>query len=341
MSTYVPIDYVRDTIDYFHDHKGNVYPNSSVVYDYVSSKESLIELMYTCDMSKSLGSPVAMSEDYDVLRDYLVSKIDVGVREFADNKTLHYYITACDITSKWRKNKVVYKVDAELSKQFYNMQLPDDIRTHVFTKQPAECYYIDMAGNGDTIMSNLHGIFVRTKMIDEFCFLQFILIPNNKDDEVICKAMYVDSLSDTVPNLSKENNGFDRLNETALYNFFLNFSTYLNAANRDVEVSVRTRDNHARTFSVIKDKFREVKEFDVGLRYGNTVRDHVKRYKYIGDKSPNTADKRSITSHYRRAHWHHYWVGSGEDKKLIIKWVDSVFVKGNKETDAVVVHKVK
>lgn len=48
------------------------------------------------------------------------------------------------------------------------------------------------------------------------------------------------------------------------------------------------------------------------------------------------------SSHYRSAHWHHYWVGSGEDKKLIIKWVEGVFVNGGKEeAENIQIHKVK
>ena len=44
----------------------------------------------------------------------------------------------------------------------------------------------------------------------------------------------------------------------------------------------------------------------------------------------------------RSAHWHHYWTGSGDNKELIIKWVDGVFVKGSKdEAEKVVIHKVK
>ena len=47
------------------------------------------------------------------------------------------------------------------------------------------------------------------------------------------------------------------------------------------------------------------------------------------------------SAHYRSAHWHHFWTGSGDDKKLIIKWVDGVFVNGKAEQDAAVVHTLK
>ena len=62
--------------------------------------------------------------------------------------------------------------------------------------------------------------------------------------------------------------------------------------------------------------------------YGRAIGKDKKRVKYIGEPA-GIGVHSPKASHYRSAHWHHYWVGSGDDKRLIIKWVEGVFVKGN------------
>lgn len=84
---------------------------------------------------------------------------------------------------------------------------------------------------------------------------------------------------------------------------------------------------------------------DPGYRYGASIRKKKVNY----EKSERNQDeqtefcikiKRSLPSHTRRAHWHHYWIGpkSGE-RKLILHWIAPVFVSGT-ESGVAVVHKV-
>jgi hypothetical protein len=35
----------------------------------------------------------------------------------------------------------------------------------------------------------------------------------------------------------------------------------------------------------------------------------------------------SVRPHTRRAHWHHYWVGSGDEKQLRVRWLPPIRVK--------------
>lgn len=37
----------------------------------------------------------------------------------------------------------------------------------------------------------------------------------------------------------------------------------------------------------------------------------------------------TVRPHVRRAHWHHYWKGSGASRELILKWVPPVYVNKN------------
>ena len=77
---------------------------------------------------------------------------------------------------------------------------------------------------------------------------------------------------------------------------------------------------------------------DVGYRLGETIRAARKEkanVRYIGEHAQGTAK----APHIRRSHFHSYWTGSGEDKSLIVKWVNTIFVHGG-AADISTVHDV-
>lgn len=83
---------------------------------------------------------------------------------------------------------------------------------------------------------------------------------------------------------------------------------------------------------------------DVGVRYGSIIRARKKGIQNrnrsdTGNKSKNK-EPRTVTSHMRSAHWHHYWIGQGR-KQLIVKWIPPVFVCGNNNELPVTIHEVK
>lgn len=49
---------------------------------------------------------------------------------------------------------------------------------------------------------------------------------------------------------------------------------------------------------------------------------------YVGGGSKQGAPK---APHIRRSHFHSFWTGSGDNKKIIVKWVHTVFVNGSKD----------
>lgn len=307
---------------------------------------------YTCYKSYRNGS----REEYlcdmaNKFRLHLMRQTAFDVRNFPVDDTFDYLFYS-DVYSTWRKNKVAYRVDEVLVRDFVTTSVPNSVREHVLTKFPVDCFYIDYSDAGDVICKGLYGSFIvktEFKAVTTFSVLHLIGNSNGGFQYIITN---LDSMTDNNGNipLVTEPSDFNlanevvledgevvKFNELAFYKFFINFSLYLNAANREVVVSERTKSNHTKDVPVIKDKFREVKEFDVGITYGNSVRNIIKRYKKEGKSLPTG---RTVTSHYRSAHWHHYWTGTGEDKKLIVKWIEGVFVHGDASNEKVVVHKV-
>ncbi len=70
------------------------------------------------------------------------------------------------------------------------------------------------------------------------------------------------------------------------------------------------------------DRVRETRKWDVGWRYGSQLRQ---------SRSPSTSANpgnqgRTVRPHMRRGHYHHYWVGTKDNKKLILKWIHPMAV---------------
>jgi hypothetical protein len=259
-----------------------------------------------------------------------------------------------DARRLWRKNKLSYLVDNALFETLMTMETPKLAPVDCLTKLPANCFYIDYNGMGSELMEDLDGSFVLTDESDEelnIILLHLIHGKNNKELFVTTvHRLPLNGAEKFIPNGDSTakstfvcEDGVERtMRDGILAKFVYNFLIYFHAANRDVEISERTRQNHEKVQKTIKNKFREVKEFEVGFTYGRSISKDAKRIKYVGKADANGVSHSPKSSHYRSAHWHHYWVGSGEDKKLIIKWVEGVFVNGGKEeAENIQVHKVK
>ena len=245
-----------------------------------------------------------------------------------------------DIRGTWRKNKLSYLVDDELLKILMTMEVPKAFATDCLTKLPANCFYIDYNGMGSEFMEGFDGSFIITDKTDEELNMVLIHLFRGKSGRELyfTTACFTklngknkfDLVSDiNAKETFTDEEGTERTFYIGKYmSFIYNFFVYLQASNRDVEISERTRQNHTKPVQTIKNKFREVKEFEVGFVYGRTIGKDKKRIKYVGE-AKGTGVHSPKASHYRSAHWHHYWVGSGDDKRLIIKWIEGIFVKGN------------
>lgn len=245
-----------------------------------------------------------------------------------------------DVRSIWRKNKLSYLVDDTLFETLMTMEVPRSITLDCLTKLPADCFYIDYNNSGNKIMDDLDGSFVIVDKTDEELNMVMLHLfrGKNGDELHFTTASITKLIGSKELNLGYDvdakqtfvdDDGVKRTIHIGKYmQFIYNFFVYLQASNRDVEISERTRQNHTKPIQTIKNKFREVKEFEVGFVYGRTIGKDAKRVKYVGE-AEGTGVHSPKASHYRSAHWHHYWVGSGDDKRLIIKWIEGIFVKGN------------
>ena len=258
------------------------------------------------------------------------------------------------IHDMWGKYKLAYKIDSELVDTLCNMKLPDFCSSDILTKIPACCFYIDF-GDYCPFCDDSNGLFAVVKTNEERISVVLVSLINservipitsrigvNLDGAKLSEVKVTFNMNVSGLALDCEDGKLRHLHEEKYFIFFFNFLLYLQAANRDVVINDQTEKiyKERKPDAKPKNQFKEVKLHDVGIRYGKKISQSGLKIVHKGEHD-RVGNTREISSHYRSAHWHHYWVGSGDDKELVIKWVEGVFVHGSKESTAVVVHKVE
>lgn len=111
----------------------------------------------------------------------------------------------------------------------------------------------------------------------------------------------------------------------------------------DVSETQTTKRTY-RPSATIKNKFSEVRMWDVGVRYGKAIRIAKSEYKkhLRGESIENGSrkDRKPVRPHVRRAHWHRFKTGKGRTETTT-HWIAPVYVCGNGQEIPVTIHEVK
>lgn len=268
------------------------------------------------------------------------------------------HIIMSNTVNEWKYTKYAYRVDSYLGEMLAGMTPCREVPLKDLVKIPTRCFYIDVSSFGSKVIcEDLEGVFVLSEIYNNsflLCFISLVrgtngrLIPiytklalNLDDDDTIDNTFVV---MDTLLNsftITSEDGKTRNYKEKTMVNFYINFLLYLTASNKDVErevigkkreISSKPKEMQNKT----KNKYKEIQMYNVGYRI---VKESKNKFYSKSNNSGKTGGKKS--PHFRSAHWHHYWVGSGDNKELKIKWVEGTFVNGKKEDGIVVVHDIK
>lgn len=127
-----------------------------------------------------------------------------------------------------------------------------------------------------------------------------------------------------------------------IWMFLIQALMYLASKEPDVEENPKTRKTYRKSDKV-RDKFSEIQQWDVGVRYGTKIR-KIKKEAGIeeavsdDDLPISVKTRKSPRPHSRCAHWQHYWTGPGRTV-LELKWIEPTFV-GAASDITIVKHKV-
>lgn len=114
---------------------------------------------------------------------------------------------------------------------------------------------------------------------------------------------------------------------------------YLASKNAEIK-EVKLPKNKRPLVRVLKNeppKRVNINTYDVGYRIGKAFEQQLRHREdeiSCSEQMQGAPTSRTVRSHVRRAHWHHYWVGEGRTR-LEVRWIEPVFVMGDMAADAV------
>lgn len=247
------------------------------------------------------------------------------------------------IRNEWRMRKIVYRVSPALEETLVSMKMNKLVSMECITNLPSNYFYIDYS-ECEGFCGNDKGCMVAMNKSEQTISIICVLLLDNVRVNNVIMSIGVDtqdvdsntslllSVEDTSESIELElESGTCVFKEREFKKFLLNFFTYMYAINKDVEVTERSvklskRNGNGERLKEPTNTYKEIEDYNVGFRCVKQPRSKVK---YTHDEDYVSGHNGSTKcTHYRQAHWHSYWTGKGEDKKLIVKWVEGVMVNG-------------
>ena len=249
----------------------------------------------------------------------------------------------------WRKNKVIYRFDEDLTDTLAAQDLEDtdilpmELLLHppypaVYIKAPnlvagrdGFFYFIDYDVNANQPEMRLLWIS------DEGPIPQVMhLLPGRTIKE--CVENTLNDMKDRFLSMNDIDTSFVDAMYKAVKPEMTNAITlflYLVSQNADITDDQPYKKKRR---PYIADTKQEIHTYSVGLRIGAVIR------KVAHGSAEGTGLGSRKRPHSRRGHWHHYWVGPKEDRKLILKWLAPMYINADYaefNEDDVVVYPVK
>lgn len=281
-------------------------------------------------------------------------------KQFNYNFFSMHQISACfavaGFVGIWQKNKIVYEPDYDFSKillETEHLKVYPDMLKHL----PYNVFYLDFSKNS---LFSYEGFFVQTKVFENGT-IRITSLPTENNFSHIPVHSYEEeptAYSDTfwiLPELLKNENGksffdydyaWDFMNTSDSYQtqwfiggisnyrlFLLQFLMYLSSKEPDVMENHKTAITF-RPSRVVKNKYSEIRKWDVGVHYGAKIRifEQNKQKSCTNDLNDSVQSNSSSMKrpHIRKAHWESYHTGKGR-LNIITKWKEPIFVNGNSD----------
>lgn len=270
----------------------------------------------------------------------------------------------------WSKSKQVYKFDKDFIDALIktdNLRVPVD----AFDYLPYKHFYVDISDNRDVCNNVLaEGFFVNVEKV--------VLSEDDKNEDFNCDSAYIIHICKIdnkyfyngvvmIPNHGRALPAVPETMETVelietedytkfikdtgkvntkLYNvLIIQTLLYLSSMKPDIEENQETKRTYRPSTGKPKNKYSEIRKWDVGVRYGASFR------KWKTDSSTrNTSNKHNGKGtgkrpHPRRAHWHSYWYKEDDGSRVLRQlWLSEMFINKdlikNNDDNPTVIHDV-
>lgn len=258
----------------------------------------------------------------------------------------------------WRRSKEVYVIDPDLKDLLFEQDGELDVPNEILLQLPYPCFYVEIPNTylfGDKII----GFFVALEYDINNGDRELKPVFVAEDESVFSFSIHIDckTISESVDLLNKEgleNCSTKEVKDLMLRSMqhsdevkqflkqILQVILYILAQNADITPNPE-QATITRRGKTIKDKYSEIRKWDVGVRVGAAIRQQKEQQ----EKPKQTREggtHQSPRPHMRRGHWHHYWTGprsNPNEQKLILKWLSPMAIAANSDDTPIVFHEVK
>lgn len=255
--------------------------------------------------------------------------------------------------ASWRRLKEVYRFAPELEEILYGQADDCRIPVGILHGLPYSCFYIETP---NLCGRKFHGFFVFMDQNMEKTMFILRCLGISSDSSIIKNYDLKLTEETTLEDAVKSNFAEELMNAmTGEKNFTVNdirqeieerkfiisrllqVILYICAQNSDISESKKGRTGIPRNTAVVKDKYREIRTWDVGYRIVNIIKRDVKTEPQHEDVEESDRERpcgmtsrKSPRPHMRKSHWHIYWVGKRNqaERKMVIKWIHSTLING-------------
>lgn len=261
-----------------------------------------------------------------------------------------------DALEAWRQSKEIFTFDEELAYDLFreaDYLKKHKIPTEIFLRLPYSAIYIEIEGSDWGIFVHLeNGSKDGKKKLRFLCLAQkpdgldymgeCLEIGGNKSISAHL-AQALDNLSSETTDYVKEQfQGVDLREPAQLNELKRNVANEMARALQlvlylcSLEPDAVQNSKPVKRSKVIHDQYREVRKWNVGVRYGNAIRkfeQQIKSEEKAGSKG--TGNHTPKRPHIRRGHYHHYWVGPRKSPKrhLELVWLNPMLVNADASED--------
>ncbi len=310
----------------------------------------------------------------------ILQRLAYGYAQLSENSNLRnvnvVYETSSDVDNmtmilKWSENKQVYAFDSD----FLDELLRTDtlaITRNMLDYLPYQYMYIDISANKKLCTRlNAEGFYITVsktvvyteevyaihvcRVTREYIFNDIYVI-SNKDGEMPVESIWEEKEEPIYVQRNDEDFTVKKgqTNSRQEKVLIIQILSYLASVEPEVSENPETKRTYRKPAEGFKpkNKFSEVRRWDVGVRFGNAVRRWKKEK--TGTLSAGMGTGTKQRPHSRAAHWSHYWYNKTDEHGNVIydengkpekirraKWVSEYYVGMKDSDDPIVIHNVK
>lgn len=261
--------------------------------------------------------------------------------------SLAYAISAC---ASWRRSKEIYKFDPDTEKLLMEQADDLDVPSESLLRLPFPCIYVESSLEQEEI----NGFFAQVVNVTEmnrYLLNLLILFENMSYFSFDVELLPGKSIFDGLESYKKTQAEYELYRD--LTSKSIQLLLYICAQNAVIVENPKQRKRtHRNNKGLIYDTEKEVRKWDVGLRY-RKVKNRIPAANTLpttDQELPDSAQEEDVSPssrkrprpHVRQSHWHRYWTGSRKDgtRKVVLHWIGVSVINGDIDEIPVVLNEL-